>query len=1048
MKITTTGPAPIGLTLIAFLAGTLLSACAQVGAEPPAAANLAALRLAVEDFMADGPEAYPNGPVVLKRIAAYEARLGQSQDEPLLRELAAFQREVLLSNPLLKDIDRVLVVRRNAGDPALGLPQNWQGNCSLPLNKYDNEIATFSLHQPEPGLKRLFKPDKPLFVGDVDLHFDGDRMLFSMPGSHGRSQIWEIRADGTGLRQVTLGAEGDVDNYDACYLPDGRIVYGTTACYQGIPCVAGGDFVANLCVMNADGTGARLLCFDQDHDWCPVVLNNGRVMYTRWEYTDLPHSNTRLLFHMNPDGTGQMEYYGSNSYWPTAVMYARPVPNHPTKVAAIVTGHHGVPRMGELVVFDPALGRNEAEGAVRRIPGRGERVEPVILDNLVDESWPKFLHPCPLSDKYFLVSCKPGPDKHWGVYLVDVFDNMLLLHEESGQAIFEPVPLRPTATPPVIPDRVKPGATEGTVYISDIYTGPGLRGVPRGAVKSLRVFSYTYGYRHTGGLLGVIGMDGPWDIKRILGTVPVEVDGSVLFRAPANTPLAVQPLDEKGRALQLMRSWFTAMPGEAVSCVGCHERQNSTPPPQSGLAARRAPDAITPWRGAERGFNFPREVQPVLDLYCLPCHDGTAPDRPDLRGGRMLTDWSSAYPGSDAARGGRFSHSYAELHRFVRRPGIESDYRMLPPMEFHAGTTELVQMLEQGHHGVELDAEAWDRINTWIDLNAPYHGTWTEILGAETMGPIAERRRELMRQYANVDTDHEAIVPTETGMAGPKTPPVPPPPGTAPGNAEKPLNYAVATGAARTVDLGNGVTMELVQIPGTSPVLWMGRHEVTNEQYGCFDPAHDSGVESMHAYQFGIHGYPLNGPRQPVVRVSWNRAMDFCAWLSEKTGLAFTLPAEAEWEHACRAGTDTPFYWGGLDTDFSGHANLGDARLSEFARNTYIQVNLLEKPNRYDDWIPKEERFDDGHFIAAEVGRYAPNPWGLFDMHGNVREWTRSTYPEGLDLPADGGPDARRTVRGGSWYDRPKRATASSRAGYAEFQPVFDVGFRVALTGP
>ena len=121
--------------------------------------------------------------------------------------------------------------------------------------------------------------------------------------------------------------------------------------------------------MDADGENIRQLCFDQDHDWCPTVLNNGRVLYIRWEYTDMPHSNTRLLFHMNPDGTEQMEYYGSNSYWPNSIFYARPIPGHPTKVVAVVGGHHGEPRMGELVIFDPARGRREADGAVQRIPG-------------------------------------------------------------------------------------------------------------------------------------------------------------------------------------------------------------------------------------------------------------------------------------------------------------------------------------------------------------------------------------------------------------------------------------------------------------------------------------------------------------------------------------------------------------------------------------------------------------------------------------------------------------------------------------------------------
>ena len=174
------------------------------------------------------------------------------------------------------------------------------------------------------------------------------------------------------MRQLT-GEQPDVDSYDACYLPDGRILFTSTACFIGVPCVYGSSHVANLYRMDADGRNIRQLCFDQEHDWCPTVLNNGRVLYPRWEYTDTPHSNTRLLFHMNPDGTGQMEYLGSNSYWPNSFFYARPIPGHPTQVIAVIGGHHDNPRMGELVIFDPAQGRREAEPAVQRIPGYGQQ---------------------------------------------------------------------------------------------------------------------------------------------------------------------------------------------------------------------------------------------------------------------------------------------------------------------------------------------------------------------------------------------------------------------------------------------------------------------------------------------------------------------------------------------------------------------------------------------------------------------------------------------------------------------------------------------------
>ncbi|HPP54855.1 MAG TPA: hypothetical protein PK777_18005, partial [Thermoguttaceae bacterium] len=345
----------------------------------------------------------------------------------------------------------------------------------MPRNGFDDAIAVIEPIRGESNrLTILYKPERDVFVGDIDLHFDADRMLFSSLDAQGRWEIFEIRTDGTGLRQVTPGGREEVDNYDACYLPDDRIVFGSTAPIQAVPCVNGFHRVANLYIMNPDGSGIRQLCFDQEHTWCPTVLPNGRLLYLRWEYTDTPHAHSRLLFHMNPDGTGQMEYYGSNSYWPNSLFYARPIPGSSTKFVGIVGGHHGVPRMGELVLFDVARGRREADGVVQRIPGRGRKVEPKIEDNLVDNSWPKFLHPFPLNEKYYLVAAQPTPKSLWGIYLVDVFDNMVLIREEPGYALLEPIPLRKSPRPPVIPDRVRLDRKDGLVYLADIYAGGGL----------------------------------------------------------------------------------------------------------------------------------------------------------------------------------------------------------------------------------------------------------------------------------------------------------------------------------------------------------------------------------------------------------------------------------------------------------------------------------------------------------------------------------------------------------------------------------------------
>ena len=1075
-----------------------------------------ALDMALRDLIAMFGDRYPKGAAYLARVEAlrktHAELAGDSKAKTRLDKLMAdfrsLRREALLANPLL-GFDRVLLVRRSPRH--MGLPANWQSNSCLPRKGFDNDIAVLDGLRGDAKLTSLHKPKTGAFVGDVDLHFDGDRLLFSSIGSGGRWQVLEVKTDRSGLRELPLIRQPDVDNYDACYLPDGRIIFSSTAPFVGVPCVYGGSHVTNLYLLGTDGS-IRQLTVDQEHNWCPTVANDGRILYLRWEYTDIPHSNSRILFLMNPDGTGQMASYGSNSYFPNSFFYARPIPGHSSKVVGIATGHHGVARSGRLLLLDPAKGRNEADGVVQEIPGWGKTVEPTIYDALADGYWPQFLHPYALSDKHFLVSARPNASSAWGIYLVDVFDNMVLLKEQPGYALLEPIPLRRTPTPPVIADKVDLRRKDAVVYLSDIYEGAGLDGIPRGTVKKLRLFTYHFSYRGMGGLLGAIGMDGPWDIKRVLGTVPVEADGSAVFRVPAYTPVAVQPLDEQGQALQLMRSWFTAMPGEVLSCVGCHERTHTGPPNLQTLASGKAPSEIRPWHGPPRGFAFHREVQPVLDRHCVGCHGGK--HAPDLRGTIIDKAWASAIAGHVNAKvGGKFSTAYVSLHRYVRRPGIESDIRLLSPMEYSANTTELGQILRKGHYGVKLDAQDWERLYTWIDLNAPYHGTWTEIVGAGPVKGLAARRRAMSKLYAGIDVDHEAVLPSSYKPSAGKE--------KAEGREEKskgkgqkskgkseecpgwPFDAAeakrrqeAAGPTTKTIDLGSGVKLELVHIPAGEFVMghaeghpderplarvkiarafWMGRCEITNEQFAVFDPTHDSRVESMHGYQFGIHGYPLNKPRQPVVRVSWRQARAFCRWLGEKTGQQIDLPTEAQWEYACRAGTATPLWYGGLDTDFSRAANLGDAKLREFALDTFVRVKLVQNPNRYDDWVPKDARFNDGGFVSADVGRYRANPWGLRDMHGNVWEWTRSEhrpYPyregdgrngvqgaggrvsgsglqvSGSSVSRQGARVAPRVVRGGSWYDRPKRCRSGFRLAYPSHQRIFNVGFRIVVRSP
>ena len=1062
-----------------------------------------ALELAVRDLRETFGDRYPHASeylarltgltqsaeTVLARVARPDAPIEAfAQATQIAAALEALKHEALLANPLL-DFDELLVMkRRPKGDPRrsqwddkglgefVGVPrQSSWGYGTIPnVDDWENEIAVLPMPGNGVSSRTLFDPPGRRLLGDIDLHWDAGKLLVAMPDERNNWQVMEVSTVDGSRRQLTPGGHPDVHNYDPCYLPDGRILFISTAALQGVPCNSG-VIVGMMYQMQADGSGIRQICFEQDHDYTPSVLNDGRVLYLRWDYTDTPHVWNRILMSMNPDGSAQQEYYGSNSYWPNAAFFARAVPGHPTKIATIVTGHHEG-RVGELVILDPAKGRREADGVVQRIPGRGQTVEPVIEDKPTEHSWPKCLHPWPLNEHYLLVAAKPSPDDLWGIYLVDTFDNLVLLQEEEDYGLFEPIPFRPRARPPVIPDQVKPDREDALVYLQDVYRGPGLKGVPRGAVKSLRVFTYHFGYQRMAGIDHRVGTDGPWEVKRVLGTVPVEEDGSALFRVPAKTPLSVQPLDGEGKALALMRSWMTAQPGEMLSCAGCHENHGTTGGAQNALALLHPPRDLQEWNGPPRGFSFAREVQPVLDRFCVGCHNGEArPDGlalPDLRGeqGHFI-----AYRHGDTtlrkvesaskqellgSYAGVFEPSYIALRQLVRVGGLESDLHQLPPGEFHADTSELIQMLRKGHHNVRLEAEAWDRLITWIDLNAPCQGTWAEV-SRIPLKDQPDRRLELRRLYGGVVEQCEVVpeiaivrAPVEPLMPEPESPrdfSMPACEGWPFDAAEAARRQAAAGPITRALELSNGLFLELRRVPAGRFVMgdvngvadelplravelpepfWLAKCEVTNEQFAQFDPDHDSRFEHRSSWIFdeAYLGWPMNRPRQPVVRVSWQAAMGFCAWLSARTGLRVTLPTEEQWEYACRAGTATPLWYGEVGADFAPYANLADVSLRLLATQGW-------RP-KAPDAVARIDRVDDGALVTTDVGGYAPNAWGLHDLHGNAAEWTLS--------PDAAHPEAR-IVRGGSWRDRPHRARSAFRLSYPAWQKVFNVGFRVVV---
>ncbi len=1103
-----------------------------------------------------------HGAVIEKMIVDYKdvkAALEGNDMKAKKEAVKAYQeyRAAMLANPIL-DFDKILCMRRYVpwarkirGGHTIGMTWMNAENHGVAPKRFPvtNDVVVLSNLRGKQEYKSLYKPvHSNDIVRDLDLDFDASRILFTM--HRGFNNLWgvyEIPAAGAEKAELVSPSEDkDLNWWDACYLPNkDQIIMLGTAVYQFLPCEDGNMPMAVLYRKDRKTGEIRQLTFEQDSDYTPSITHDGRVMYTRWEYSDLPHYWSRILMTMNPDGVGQLALWGSGSYFPTFFYGARSIPGDPHKLTMIAGGHHGIAEMGRFLQVDPTLARaypfkydapertwapaghllripaqtfpKEQTGLVHEYPGFGKDVEGDLSDDLVENQFargkPYFTHPYPLDSKYSLVSMLPDKQGLMGIYLVDVFDNMTLIAELEGGVLLEAIPFVPRTRPPVIPDRSVKGKKDCSVHIADIYAGEGLKGVPRGTVKKLRIFTYHYNYHKTGGhsMVGLDRVESGWDVKRILGTVDVEADGSVCFEMPANTPVSIQPLDAEGRAVQLMRSWVVGMPGERVSCLGCHEDNRASVQTKRTIADEKYfkgqiqkikptdADGIRPW-------GFANEVWPVVQRHCLHCHRNaaTAPVAKADQGG-LVEGEANKLSGKRLVMN-TAEAAYRTMHPYIRRPGPESDVRTLTPLEYHADTSLLVQMLKKGHYGVNMSAAEFEKIYEWIDLNAPFYGKWNppgiNIPGVPdpkhwdgrkwvhiTVTNQVERRLCFSKAYANIDVnpekeydDYARIVSNRVVKVAklqmlsepPPTPKLTGWPFWATLASQKQLGAIdqVAPVTKRKFDLGNGESMVFRRIPAGSYVIgsrnggrdefpqtiveiakpfWISETEVRNDQYHAFNPAHDSLYQDEFEKDHLTPGHIGNHDKMPVVRVSWNEAREFCAWFAKKFNVKANLPTEAQWEWGARAGSERPFPWGDMNSDFSKRANFAD-RGVRFQKTGFAGASRIPARNAFPvDWnYPlHEERWQDDWFSLNYVARTDCNVWGIYDMHGNAAEWTRTNYEPYPYNENDGRNDCsvmkRKVVRGGSFASRPREGTSSFRTAYEPWQKVFDTGFRVVI---
>ena len=543
-------------------------------------------------------------------------------------------------------------------------------------------------------------------VRDPQVHYDGHKVLFSYRKNGTEYfHLYEINADGTGLRQLTDGLHNDIE---PTYLPDGGIAFCSDRCNRWVNCWL--TQVAVLYRCDADGRHLRPLSSNSEHENTPWPLADGRILYQRWEYIDRSQVHYHHLWTMNPDGTGQMVFYG-NMHAGTLMIDAKPIPGTKDIVAIFSPGHGRREHAGAVTIVSPTTGPDEP-GAARRITKTDD-----------------FRDPYPLSKDYFLVA---QGDRLVLMNAQGESRPVYRLPEALGKqevTLHEPRVLRPRKMERIIPRRVAPQETTGRLVLSDIYNGRRMESVQRGEIKKLLVLeSLPMPIHYTGGM-DPVSFGGTFTLERLVGTVPVEPDGSAYMELSALRSFFFVALDENDDSVKRMQSFLTVLPGETTSCVGCHEQRTSTPASSSVgtlLALEERPSKVTPIADIPDVFDFPRDIQPILDRHCVKCHDYDNRD-----GGVILT----------GDHGPMFSHSYYTLsYRKEFVDGRNDPKSNLAPRSIGAVASPLMKRIVGEHHDVQLSPREIKMVRYWIESGAVYPGTYA-ALGNGMIGGYYENRQ-------------------------------------------------------------------------------------------------------------------------------------------------------------------------------------------------------------------------------------------------------------------------------------------------------------------
>jgi len=669
--------------------------------------------------------------------------------EAIHMELLWAIRGLALRNPLL-NFDKILFVKRaptmfpHVSDQYYGWFSRGGGGLYI--------LSGFKADAPQ---VRCITPDWP--EGNFlrpDISYDGSKVVFSWCRYYPHVaeikdktvktnlpedafyHIFEMNLDGTGIRQLTRGY---YDDMDARYLPGGDIVFLSTR--KGTALQAGHDSAQATCTaiqpdsyvrcggdahrpvpvftlhrINADGGDLRAISAFENFEWTPAVNHDGQVLYVRWDYIDRFNGDFMSLWSTHPDGTQAQLVFGNFTHRPQCIFEARPIPGS-RKLVFTATAHHSITG-GSLVLLDRTRG-TEYEAPL-------ERITPEICFPETEGSPPcYYAGPWPLSERHFLVSWsdtplpihaymkgddKRNPSNASAIYLYDAFGNLNLLHRDPTISSETPIPIQPRPKPFQLPESVnREASAQGVFLLQDLYQG--MNDVARGTITRLRVVGVIPKVQPfmNQPSLGVSAEDPG---KVVLGTVPVEPDGSAHFAVPSGVPVFFQALDKDNMAVRTMRTLTYVQPGHTLSCVGCHESRESTPVVhRSPAAARRAPSLLTPEAEGTWPLRYDTLVQPVLDASCVRCHQ----------------------PGYDDARAAAFDltpgKSYDTLIGYadndLRTLAFEKDRSEVG--DCVARQSKLLAFLtaEGSHEGITLDRDSLDRLKVWMDTYAHRQGAFS-----------------------------------------------------------------------------------------------------------------------------------------------------------------------------------------------------------------------------------------------------------------------------------------------------------------------------------